>query len=405
MRCNDITQEMSEALDGQLDPTRQAALDAHLAECPACREGCEALRETVEHLQGLEPLTPPPCLIVDINAAIDRPQGFRVHGNVFSSPPVRVALAASFVVVVGLLGIRHLNLTPRDTATAVREAPAAPRPAPADGRQKSVVMPEETAAGEDDVVAPEEAESTMAPREAEAVMARAIAEKRRQESRALDPGATQKGVVVPAVAASRLDRDALVWAEPAPEGVVGGLRVGDEARASSEAGQRRVVHSEGGAALKYRADAEAAEAPRPASPSRPVRVVHIRVTGLARDVVLQAAEAPVDEQGAADSKKETSRVAAQSVAEGRVVAPKPDMMQEGVVDRVMSAVDTSASRREGEAVKDKPETDDIVLHLSPGRLAFFLTRLRALDEDLAVSTLPTNGAAGELIEIRVRLVP
>ena len=59
MKCNDITQQMSEALDGLLDAKQQAAFDAHLAACPACREGFDALRETVAQLHDLPAVTPP----------------------------------------------------------------------------------------------------------------------------------------------------------------------------------------------------------------------------------------------------------------------------------------------------------------------------------------------------------
>jgi hypothetical protein len=423
---------MSEALDGQLDATLQAAFDAHLAECSACREGFDALRETVEQLHGLEPVTPPPNLIVDINAAIDRPHGLRVNWNIFSSPPMRVALAASFMVVVGLLGIQYLDLTPSDTEKAVREMPAAdpvdvyadapvatakplsapapvmappppaaPRPAPRDGVAESVVMLEGAAAGEDDVEVPEEADSAMAPKKAEFMMAREVGDKRKQESRSLVSRATLKPVAAPVAASARTDRDEVVWAEPAPEGVVGGLTVGGEAQASSGAGRRQVVRARRGPVFKHLADAEPAEAIRRAKLSESVRVVHISVSGLARDVVMQAVEEPVvedpvEDRVAADSKKEKRRV----------VAPKADRMQNMVVEEVMLAADTSAARREAEECKDEAEKPEyIVLHLSPARLESLLTRLRVLDEDLTVGALPANRGAGELIEIQIQLVP
>ncbi|MDP6490817.1 MAG: zf-HC2 domain-containing protein [Kiritimatiellia bacterium] len=437
---------MSEALDGQLDATQQAAFDAHLAECPACREGFEALRETVEHLHGLDPVAPPPNLIVDINAAIDRPRGLRVNWNIFSSPPMRVALAASFMVVVGLLGIQYLDLTPRDTEKAVREMPAsdpvdaydsapvatakplsapapvmappslaAPRPAPVDAPAESVVMLEEDAAAEDDDDALDDTDTTIARKMATSMMDREAGDKRKHESRSSAYSAPRKSVdapavapqPAPAVASARMDRDEAVWAEPAPEGVVGGLAVGGEAQASSEAGRRQVMRARRGPVFKHLADVESEEAMHRAKLSEPVRVVHISVTGLARDVVMQAVEEPVEEEGAADSKKEKRRAAAPGVAASRVVAPKPDMMLDLVADEVMQEADRLTDRREAEEFEDKAgkKAEYIVLHLSPARLESFLTRLRALDEGITVGRLPTSGGAGELIEVQIQLVP
>ena len=73
-------------------------------------------------LHELPTVTPPADLIVGINAAIDRPYGLHVRWNLFNTPPMRVDLAASVVLVVGLLGIQYLDPAPRDTA--VKEAPA-----------------------------------------------------------------------------------------------------------------------------------------------------------------------------------------------------------------------------------------------------------------------------------------
>ena len=99
-----------------LDAKQQAAFDAHLDACPGCREGFDALRETVAQLHELPAVTPPADLIVGINAAIDRPHGLHLNWNLFNTPPMRVALAASVVLVVGLLGIQYLDPSPRDTA-------------------------------------------------------------------------------------------------------------------------------------------------------------------------------------------------------------------------------------------------------------------------------------------------
>ena len=53
MNCDTITEQMSEALDGRLDATQQAAFDAHLARCAVCREAYADLGYTVALLHEL----------------------------------------------------------------------------------------------------------------------------------------------------------------------------------------------------------------------------------------------------------------------------------------------------------------------------------------------------------------
>ena len=119
MNCNAINEQMSEALDGQLDAAPQAAFDGHLAQCPACAAAYAKLQEAVGLLGELEPLTPPTNLIVGINEAIDRSDHVSLRWNVFNTPPMRVALAASVVVVVGVLGIQCLDPAPKDSTVTV----------------------------------------------------------------------------------------------------------------------------------------------------------------------------------------------------------------------------------------------------------------------------------------------
>ena len=52
------TDQLSDYLDGELDPRERAAVDAHLAGCADCRRVLDELRTVVEHATKL-PVTPP----------------------------------------------------------------------------------------------------------------------------------------------------------------------------------------------------------------------------------------------------------------------------------------------------------------------------------------------------------
>jgi len=53
MRCWDARRQVSDYLDGLLDPTTAAGVEAHLAGCPTCPPLYAALVDTHEHLAGL----------------------------------------------------------------------------------------------------------------------------------------------------------------------------------------------------------------------------------------------------------------------------------------------------------------------------------------------------------------
>ena len=50
--CRSLFERLSEYLDGEIDAEGCADLDAHLADCPPCREFLESLRRTVRLVQS-----------------------------------------------------------------------------------------------------------------------------------------------------------------------------------------------------------------------------------------------------------------------------------------------------------------------------------------------------------------
>ena len=120
---------MSAHVDGCLDPARARRLADHLATCAACRQDLAALQRTVQLLQQLAPVAPPPDLTAKIHARLRRSRQPAMLAFL-SLPQTRVALAASLVIVLTTLGIRQMYATRPPPVTVVElQPPVAPAPA------------------------------------------------------------------------------------------------------------------------------------------------------------------------------------------------------------------------------------------------------------------------------------
>ena len=53
LSCEELVELVTDYLEGQLDPERVAALDAHLAGCDGCDVYVEQMRQTIIALRGL----------------------------------------------------------------------------------------------------------------------------------------------------------------------------------------------------------------------------------------------------------------------------------------------------------------------------------------------------------------
>jgi RNA polymerase sigma-70 factor (ECF subfamily) len=68
--CPDILTLFSRHLEGEIDPSVCAAMEAHLAQCSHCRHTCESLRRTLAMCRQLPTPEVPPSLEASIKAAI-----------------------------------------------------------------------------------------------------------------------------------------------------------------------------------------------------------------------------------------------------------------------------------------------------------------------------------------------
>ena len=119
----DLENLASEYMEGQLDATRRAALEAHLGECKACTELIADLRHALEVCRSAEDLEPTPWLISKILRATvgERKPTFTERVAGFLRPSVQprlaytVAMAVfSFSIIVNAAGINLRRLTLQD---------------------------------------------------------------------------------------------------------------------------------------------------------------------------------------------------------------------------------------------------------------------------------------------------
>jgi anti-sigma factor RsiW len=121
------TTRLSEYIDGELDRTEQAALEAHLATCGQCYAALADLREVVARAKSLEDREPAKDLWAGIRAGLTparaadrpavRPSGRRLS---FSVPQL---LAASIALVLLSGGGVWLALPQRSTGQAEEQRP------------------------------------------------------------------------------------------------------------------------------------------------------------------------------------------------------------------------------------------------------------------------------------------
>jgi hypothetical protein len=70
MECKDIQKRLSAYLEKAVSPQQKTAIDAHLKQCKRCRQALADLKRTIEYVQRLEELEPPPWLAQRVMARV-----------------------------------------------------------------------------------------------------------------------------------------------------------------------------------------------------------------------------------------------------------------------------------------------------------------------------------------------
>jgi hypothetical protein len=126
---------MADYLEGDLDLTRRALLDAHLDSCEACSQDFKQMRTTIGLLRGLETPAPPPFLVESVMRRVREGEGrvrfadrIRDFMGTFATPQIALpatALAVGLMLATG--GIDPASISLQGFGDDVRSAPPASR--------------------------------------------------------------------------------------------------------------------------------------------------------------------------------------------------------------------------------------------------------------------------------------
>ncbi|MDQ0287171.1 hypothetical protein J2Z49_002290 [Desulfofundulus luciae] len=131
MRCQQIQELLSAYLDGEVEPSQQAKIKAHLEDCATCRYQWEDLVASVTLLRGLPGVSPPESFREQLLHKLEGRRIYAPRRRFRLGWPKFIAAAAILVVVFSLTSVwaGHIlpqNLWPwhkgRDTAPSINVA-------------------------------------------------------------------------------------------------------------------------------------------------------------------------------------------------------------------------------------------------------------------------------------------
>ena len=99
MNCQELDALLDDWLDGALAPSEAARVEAHLAECDACRESERRLRRLLAHAAALpRSLSPANDLWPGVERRLSRPEAW--HRRIGWGPALALAAAAAVAVAI-----------------------------------------------------------------------------------------------------------------------------------------------------------------------------------------------------------------------------------------------------------------------------------------------------------------
>lgn len=107
MECSQVQKRLSAYLEGSLSPEEQALVEKHLKPCEKCSQSLLELKRTLEHLQGLPEVEPPPWLAERVMARVrSEPEARRGIWQILFHPiHIKVPLEAAGVIAIAVTTI------------------------------------------------------------------------------------------------------------------------------------------------------------------------------------------------------------------------------------------------------------------------------------------------------------
>jgi len=104
MNCHEAQTQLSEYLDGELDPLRNKSVESHLLACPVCRAEADGLADCIRQVAQLPPVDPPPGFAQRVMA-----RALEVEPSLWQKiiAPLRFSapIQASAVVLIAVLAV------------------------------------------------------------------------------------------------------------------------------------------------------------------------------------------------------------------------------------------------------------------------------------------------------------
>jgi anti-sigma factor RsiW len=121
MNCQAVEKDLIAYLDGRADPSRRCEIEAHLAECGACREHARQLRELWGILDESPALPPSPGFDAALRARIaQEPHRWGVWGWLAApSPRLAIGVTALLVFSIWLSSLPRAAQPPPRVSSAV----------------------------------------------------------------------------------------------------------------------------------------------------------------------------------------------------------------------------------------------------------------------------------------------
>jgi hypothetical protein len=126
MSCHDAREQFSALIDGALDASERAGLDAHLATCADCRRELQRFRDTVALMRAAAPVRVPAGFVDRVlEAARPAPWPRRLVRGLFLPWPVKLPMEAAAIVLVAV-GVALVYRGSPELQQSAQQEPAAP---------------------------------------------------------------------------------------------------------------------------------------------------------------------------------------------------------------------------------------------------------------------------------------
>jgi hypothetical protein len=142
MECRDLQERLSAYLEGDASPEENRLIEGHLPSCQECRTALEELRKTLELVQGLEEVEPPPYFTEQVMSRVreEKAKG-GILRKLFYPLHIKVPIEAFATLLIAVMAI-YISQTLKPSVPDLGPQPEVEQPMERDKLSKPPVKPE-----------------------------------------------------------------------------------------------------------------------------------------------------------------------------------------------------------------------------------------------------------------------